>query len=384
MGDMPSAPPLGPIPANGGDSPVTPPTLTACPLETLYNISSYLTASEMSGAAQASSRLWDAFSRSIFRSVKFQGTQSALVLKLHEFLSIGSQDRRDVINESIRSATITILALDPTDDEYSQTHYMLPNLIIRSISRMSRVSTIFLDTLDFSRNQERSFRRQLSNMSAWTSIQNLRMRVRSGSVERLIANCASEKLKAVHIEEKLSYNQYQEIGRHCQPLKRLSIWVHNYGFEYNYHSLSLRQLEWLIIAPKPEQGMGTPLIFVTMVRSIVEKETQKLAGNLGKYPHLRRVGFWFSSFTSGWPHFVNQNIPGVNLLTLDKKDRVFGVIRDLSSGLPNLQELCFVETLAGNQSPVIYRGTRAAEGEDMTVDLKQDCHRDAFPLGLLY
>ncbi|KAF5017012.1 hypothetical protein F66182_11136 [Fusarium sp. NRRL 66182] len=357
-------------------------------MEILFNVGSHLTVSEISGAAGASSRLWYAFAKSLFWSVKFKGTQNSLPIKLQLFLSY-TGERMSQIRKSIRHASI-VLADASQGTEHPGTADLLPALIASSILVMPHLSSLEFDVRGLTPEQEASFNRQLRKMPTVANMRSLQVSARKYTMLSCFGMCPSEKLETLTVGSSFGTARLLEFAfDHFPQLKRLSVnldtSLHRYAHDACVLSPKIKrritlsdfkQLEWLIIDERLDHYRPRPRPQVAILDAAARARlVQDIGIVLADMPNLCRLAFATAR------HDLNTARPEIRFNTVTVASKL---ICDLASILPNVHEICLLESSCDGKSTVIHRGTRSSMDGGMSVKVEDGCRRSEFPMGLLY
>ncbi|KAJ4248704.1 hypothetical protein NW762_012542 [Fusarium torreyae] len=362
-----------------------PPRLETLPLDLVSQIGDYIKASKLDGVSRASKRLRRAFARSMFYSVSFSGDQKRLSLMLEGFLHV------------------SVIVRSGEDDDDSARN--LGTLIIRALGKITKLSALNLDAWRLSPTKERQMCLQLEQTLHWPDLQSLRIEASLEVLKLLSNNIPPGSLKAMHLSQGINCPHLEIVKERYPQVKKLNLLLYRPPSEKStrqYHSVedqsdsivqsihnNFENLEWLVLT-QIYHGMDFHVITVPShleVGSVLyqyEEIVSNLTKDLEKMKHLRRFALSLPRdvlLKPIFPHGTGDK----HVLEGRARSKIRILIGLLRKRLPKLQQICFIDYTSPKHVPLIYRGTRIAEGEELTIGgVEPYCHRDAFPRGLLY
>ncbi|WAO82942.1 Hypothetical protein NCS54_00012000 [Fusarium falciforme] len=362
-------------------------------------IFSYLKPSEMSGISRSSTSFRSLLLPYVFYAVRFDGTAADISRMLEAFLYHRRQRVMQTLWESVRCFTVSP---NPARGKTRGVEVMnkLPNRILEGLRRTARVRTVVLDLDNLAHGLQERFIMSLKASPGWPEVTNLSVTTTGRYAESIVNHWLPD---SVNCRAPWDRNTLGALTRHStMPFRAMSNGAGQLTRMYLGHNLLVirtranlpclltpwvgeevrKQLEWLVIGYF--DAWHKPYLSHCTINTVSDSErlaggTQCLIEILAIMPRLRRFAFWVDRRGLG-PCLVRQvwTIGPKPLTMAEVDDWYTNLVQNIAKSLPKLEKLAIMDN-----NGVVYVGTRALEGHDITVSREMlEAGSQRFPQGI--
>ncbi|KAF5695299.1 hypothetical protein FGLOB1_14052 [Fusarium globosum] len=385
--------------------------LNSFPAEILENVASFMSASDLDGPSRTSKRLRSTVAKSLFRSVKFRGSDASLASQLMCFLGHEYMGTTTIIGNSIKYLSIVLRKKDygyniPDNARSSA----LPMLIVQTLQRARMLVAVRIDVRWFSSKQAKLFREAFHLLPRMRHVQSLRLTTHFDTMRVIFTKCALENLNAIQICGGLKSRAFDVIKSGCPQLKRLRFFLSDPLEDYprlveedasRCIGNAFAQLEWLVIAEPLGFSEGSSFFYHVPIawddaphvliftrryayRPYAEFISQlpaveRLILSLTRIPSLRRFAIGISPQED---QREDEHVWLAPLRTWVTRNIFRLFIEYIGEVLPNLEMICIIEQSDEYKFLWIHTGVREVSGGDMNVRTTMRGNPNSFPLGL--
>lgn len=365
----------------------------------LHLIFSCLKPSEMSGISRSSTYFRSLLLPYVFYAVRFDGTAADVSRMLEAFLYHRRQRFMQPLWESVRCFTVS---LNSARGEPRRVEVMnkLPNRILEGLRRTARVRIIALNLEHLADGLQERFVISLKASSGWPVVTSLSVTAIGRYTESIVNHWLPD---SVNYRNPWDMNHPGSLTRYStMPFRAMSNRAGQLARMYLGHNLLVihtrahlpvlltpwvgeevrKQLEWFVIGyfdkwHKPY--LGHPTFNTVSDSERLADGTQSLIEILAMMPRLRRFAFWVDRKGLG-PCLVRQvwTIDSNPLTMAEIDDWYMNMVQKIAKSLPKLEKLAIMDN-----DGVVYVGTRALEGHDITVSREMlEAGSQRFPQGI--
>ncbi|KAM6530577.1 hypothetical protein FSOLCH5_000071 [Fusarium solani] len=362
-------------------------------------IFSCLKPSEMSGISRSSTLLRSLLLPYVFYAVRFDGTVVDVSCMLEAFLYHRRQRFMQPLWESVRCFTVSPNSArgEPRGVEVMN---KLPNRILEGLRRTAQVRTVVLDLDNLAYGLQERFVNSLKASPGWPEVTTLSVTAIGRYTESIVNYWLPVN---VNYRAPWDINNSDTLIRYStMPFSAMSNRTGQLTRMYLGHNLLViqtranlpgllkpwvgekvrKQLEWLVMGYFDK--WHKPYLSHRTLNTVSDSEqladgTQSLIDTLAMMPRLRRFAFWVDRRGLG-RCLVRQvwTIDSKPLTMAEVDDWYTNLIQKIVKSLPKLEKLAIMDN-----NGVVYVGTRASEGNDITVSREMlEAGSQRFPQGI--
>ncbi|KAI6756856.1 hypothetical protein HG530_011454 [Fusarium avenaceum] len=307
---------------------------------------------------------------------------------LINFLSNSNTPRVQEMKRQARSISFIVLH-GARANNYQEDKGFLPSLIVSTINKMPNAFALGLKVYGLSRRERSALQTQVKSARRCTAITHLKVDLPNPVFRKLINTTLQVSLiQAIDVDTEIRIRHLNMLGAHLPNIRRLRVKIRDPCIGYrklirrhapNQAQIcfpSFHNLECLVVAdagsPARPRSFGS--------HQALRANLREFNRSLANLRSLRRLAIEF------WPGillWISDHDLEEGSQQREELNEVLGTLTcDMGYILPNLEEMCLVESTAFQD--LVHKGKRSMAGQVMNTTHEVAGSRDTFPLGILY